>query len=96
MTALKSRIKAGIKTAPVFSTGKPVVVHIDFFMRRPLDHFKADDRSRALKSNAPIAHTHQPDLDNLVKFVLDGMNKLVYGDDKQVVQVVATKQKGLS
>ena len=31
------------------------------------------------------------DIDNLVKFVLDGVNGLVYKDDKQVVKLVAYK-----
>ena len=30
-------------------------------------------------------------LDNRVKFVMDGMNKIVYEDDKQVVSIIAFK-----
>ena len=39
----------------------------------------------------PLAHVVVPDLDNMVKFVLDGMNELVCQDDKQVVNLVACK-----
>ena len=39
----------------------------------------------------PLAHVAVPDLNNMVKFVLDGMNELVYQDDKQVAELVACK-----
>lgn len=31
------------------------------------------------------------DLDNIVKLALDGMNKIVWGDDRQVIEIHATK-----
>ena len=34
---------------------------------------------------------HTPDIDNLLKFVLDVMNGLVYADNRQVVKAVAYK-----
>ena len=39
----------------------------------------------------PLAHVAVPDLDNVAKFALDGMNELVYQDDKQVAKLVACK-----
>ena len=33
-----------------------------------------------------------PDVDNLQKFIMDGMNKRVYDDDVQVVEVIAKKR----
>ena len=69
----------------------PVCVDIKFYMRRPNEHFKGKDRSKPLKTGLPIAHTIAPDIDNLAKFVLDGMNKLVCQDDKQVVKLTALK-----
>lgn len=35
--------------------------------------------------------TIKPDIDNVVKAVLDGLNDVAYNDDKQVVDVVAVK-----
>jgi len=35
--------------------------------------------------------TKKPDIDNIVKAVLDGMNGIVYLDDKQVVDLHLTK-----
>lgn len=36
-------------------------------------------------------HALRPDLDNLIKFVLDVMNGIVFNDDKQVVRIIAEK-----
>lgn len=41
-----------------------------------------------------IYPTGKPDLDNLQKSVLDGMNKIVFGDDSQVVLITAGKLYG--
>lgn len=38
-----------------------------------------------------LAATCKPDLDNIIKITKDGMNKIVYEDDKQVVQVYSWK-----
>ena len=34
----------------------------------------------------------KPDIDNIVKIILDGLNKVAYADDKQVVEVTALKR----
>ena len=39
------------------------------------------------------ASRHRVDIDNLVKACLDGMNKIVFGDDHQVRRLVATLDK---
>lgn len=38
----------------------------------------------------------KPDLDNVVKAVLDGMNGIIFRDDSQVVQITASKTYGAS
>ena len=91
MAALKAKIKGGINSVPIFGSNQPVVVNIKFFMRRPNTHFKGKNRLNALRTGMHLAHVAIPDLDNMVKFVLDGMNELVYQDDKQVAKLVACK-----
>ena len=44
--------------------------------------------------NKPDAN--KPDLDNLVKFVKDALQGIIYKDDQQVVKVVATKSWDLT
>jgi Holliday junction resolvase RusA-like endonuclease len=41
-----------------------------------------------------MAHTSRPDLDNLIKTVLDALNGIAYTDDKQIVRLGATKAYG--
>lgn len=36
-----------------------------------------------------------PDLDNLIKSILDGLNKIAWEDDKQVIEVRAIRQKAV-
>ena len=75
--AFKEKIKTGI-SGPVFGSDQPLVVKIRFYMRRPNTHFKDRSRLNALKAMLPFAYVAAPDIDNLAKFVLDGMNGLVY------------------
>jgi Holliday junction resolvase RusA-like endonuclease len=37
--------------------------------------------------NAPKYMAFTPDIDNIIKFVLDSINDEVYRDDKQVVEI---------
>ena len=79
---------------PLFSRSIPLVVHVTFFMRRPLTHFSSrGDRNSGVRAryiNAlPVC---RPDLDNLVKFLLDGLEGGVYGNDCSIVRIVASKR----
>ena len=37
-------------------------------------------------------HTSRPDLDNIIKIVLDSLNGVVFKDDASVVQIIASKK----
>ena len=39
-------------------------------------------------------HVSRPDLDNIIKAILDGLNGVVFDDDAAVAVLVATKQYG--
>eukprot|EP00960_Hanusia_phi_P032983 750180-Hanusia_phi.AAC.4 len=65
---------------------------LEFHMPRPKAHFSARKASLGqLKESAPIYPAKVPDLDNLVKFVLDALNEKLYQDDKQICEIVARK-----
>jgi Holliday junction resolvase RusA-like endonuclease len=68
------------------------VVLIYCYMKRPNSDFTNSQRGFGrLKSKIPLTRPFVPDINNLAKFVLDGLNRLVYEDDRQVVKLVACK-----
>jgi len=56
----------------------PLEIELIFFFIRP-------------KSSKRIVPTVKPDLDNLIKCVTDGLNKLAYADDSQIIKITASK-----
>ena len=51
-------------------------------------------KNRAAAFEGEIPHTVKPDLDNLIKLVKDALSKIVYHDDKQIVELEAFKSYG--
>lgn len=91
----KSAFRAVVKDAldikdgqqPLYSKNTLLSITVMFRMRRPDDHFVSKNRQRMLlKSDAPkpLAVAKRVDVDNLLKFVMDAVNSLLYDDDKQV------------
>jgi len=66
----------------------PVMLALRFGMPIPKSTSK---KARAAMLAGEIHHTKKPDLDNLVKFIKDVCNELVYVDDSRVVQIFANK-----
>lgn len=66
----------------------PVSVFIKANFAIPASYTK---KKRALCAQGAIRPTVKPDIDNIVKAILDGMNGVVYEDDKQVVACTITK-----
>ena len=62
-----------------------VAISIEFFFEIPSSWSKK-------KKEAAGWHTSKPDIDNLIKGVLDGLNGVAYKDDMQVVKISARKQ----
>ena len=59
----------------------PIVMDIAFFKTRPKSYAKS------------VLHwTKKPDIDNLIKLVLDALNGVFYVDDAQVMRITASKQ----
>jgi Holliday junction resolvase RusA-like endonuclease len=66
----------------------PVAVYL--YIRLPIPKSYPKKRVAACLSGLERP-TKKPDIDNIVKAILDGMNGIVYLDDKQVVDLNLTK-----
>lgn len=79
-----------------FQETVPLKAVIKFFLPRPNTHFKRNGRRNsenftADRDTARRNHINRPDLDNMVKFVLDAMQGVVYSNDSHIVSLSATK-----
>lgn len=74
--------------AGLVPTYDAVRVVIDAYYPVPTSYSK---KKRAACINGEVKPMVKPDIDNVVKALLDAMNKVVYVDDKQVVSVEAEK-----
>ncbi len=71
-----------------FGDDKELKVHISAYYRIA-DSVTKGKRERM--RNGDIRPTKKPDIDNVVKIVLDGLNRIAYKDDTQVVSLVCEK-----
>ena len=72
-------------------TYHPVRLTLVFYMKRPLSHYvglAGDIKIAYLR----VAHDTVPDLDKLVRAVMDALTECVYSDDSQVIDVAASKR----
>ena len=61
-------------------------------MKKPNSDFINNQRGLGrLQQNLPFSRSRVPDIDNLAKFALDGLNELIYEDDRQVVKLTVYK-----
>ena len=69
----------------------PFKATMEFIYSRPKSHLKKDG---SLRKGYNESHTTKPDIDNIVKFYLDVGNELLYDDDKNCIEVNASKRYG--
>lgn len=68
---------------------QPLIVNLVFGMPIP----KSTSKSKTeLMANGTIRPTKKPDVDNLAKAVMDGLNGVAWADDSQVVKVSIYKE----
>lgn len=71
----------------------PVALVLTFVMERPRSHY-ADLQGTVKARYIDAEPTARPDLDKLVRAILDALTGIVYDDDSQVIHVAATKEFG--
>jgi crossover junction endodeoxyribonuclease RusA len=64
-------------------------VTMNFMMPRPKGHYRTNGEVRPAAQGIP--HVKKPDLDKLVRCVLDALTGIAYADDSQVVCIQAGK-----
>jgi Holliday junction resolvase RusA-like endonuclease len=87
--SLRLYLKA--KGAIMYEAGVPLRCDLTFSMPIPSSMSKKRQREAA---SGLHHHVKKPDIDNLVKFYLDVANGILFDDDKQIVELVATKRYG--
>lgn len=78
-------------TNVMFDRGEPLCVYITACFE-PTKSTSKKQRERML--NGEVLPTKKPDVDNIVKAVLDALNGLAYKDDTQVTRISANKMYG--
>lgn len=71
-----------------------IKIHLLFFMKRPKSHYGTGKNAGKIKNSAPEYHTSKPDIDNMVKFVFDCLNKYLWKDDSQIIEITSKKMYG--
>ncbi len=73
----------------MFEKDQPICVNVVFGMPIP----KSIPKSRQdAMAQGIIRHTKRPDIDNLIKSVLDALNGVAWVDDSQIVRLSASKE----
>ena len=67
---------------------KPLMAHINIYLPIPASWSK---KKRELALSYDVIHTKKPDVDNVLKAILDGMNGIVFVDDARVVGMYVFK-----
>ena len=66
-------------------------IKVVFGMPYVKKHYRTGKYSGELKPNPPHAYTNKPDIDNLLKFVMDAGNNVIWYDDSQIWKVEMEK-----
>lgn len=65
----------------------PIVVAVEVYHRRKDSHFKTDGVSLSAEGRRhPLPDNQKPDLDNVLKIVMDALNGCAYKDDVAAVE----------
>jgi Holliday junction resolvase RusA-like endonuclease len=84
----KLDIKYQVMDAHPVKMQGPLTMTVDFMMPRPKAHYG----SKGLKKDAPHYHEKKPDIDNLIKALLDSVSGILFDNDSQISVLLATKK----
>jgi Holliday junction resolvase RusA-like endonuclease len=87
----KDEFIKSIENFPSEKMTKPIKCVLNFFCKRPKNHYKTGKFANILKDTSPKYNTNNKDLDNMVKFVLDALNDKLYTDDSLIFEISCSK-----
>jgi len=70
---------------------EPLVLRVEFRLRRPKSHYGTGKNAGQLKESAPEYHVGKPGTTKLLRAIEDALTDVIWRDDTQVVARVATK-----
>lgn len=76
------------EATPIFKADEALSVRLEFGISIPKSY---TGKKREACLAGQIVPMKKPDIDNLVKAVLDALNGCMYEDDKQIIKVIAEK-----
>lgn len=78
---------------PQFSEEDPMELSVNFYFPRPKKHYiyNAITKMLHLRGDAPVFVTKVPDVDNLLKLVMDALQELLFKDDSSIAHIKAAK-----
>lgn len=78
---------------PFFGDTDMLSVELNFLLRRPLEHFIGRKRSIGglIRSKSTEFGCTKGDTDNYIKFALDGLEGIIFKNDRNVGKVIATR-----
>lgn len=91
LSRYRGDIREAAERADVKIADGPIDITIAFFFPRPKSHFGTGRNASVVKDSAPSYPIGRPDLDKLVRAVLDALTGFAFKDDSQVVEIVASK-----
>ena len=68
-----------------------ISLKVTFGMPYVKKHYRTGKYSGELKPNPPLTYTNKPDIDNMLKFVMDAGNNVIWYDDSQIWKVEMEK-----
>ena len=80
-----------IENFPEEKMTKPLKCVLNFYCKRPKNHYKTGKNAHILKDTSPKYNINNKDLDNMVKFVLDALNDKLYTDDSLIFEISCSK-----
>jgi Holliday junction resolvase RusA-like endonuclease len=89
-TAIAAEARAAIGDRPVLEG--PLALTVTYRLPRPRAHFGTGRNASILKPSAPAYVPTKPDIDKLLRAVLDALTGVVFRDDAQVAMLWSAKQ----